>query len=87
MTRGDPREQYNRVYILLPPDADMEWALAAVDASWQFRRTIGGSADDAGIGNLDKRKIVAVNPGNWSGDDGSALQNFFNENYFFADIR
>lgn len=86
MARGDPREQYDRVYILLPPDADMEWALAAVDASWQFRRTIGGSADDAGIGNLNKRKVVAVNPGNWAGDDGSALEAFFTTNYSGAEF-
>jgi hypothetical protein len=81
MARGDPREQYDRVYILLPPNADMEWALAAVDASWQFRRTIGGSADDAGVGNLNKRKVVAVNPGSWANDDGAALKNFFTSNY------
>ncbi len=65
MARGDPRVQYDRIYILLPPTADREWALAAVDASWQFRRTIGGSADDAGVGNLDRRKVIAVNPEAW----------------------
>lgn len=76
--RGQPREQYARTYVLLPPDAGEAWALEAVDATWdQHRYTIGGSADDAGIGDLDVRRVIAVNPGKWSGD----LQAFFEEYY------
>jgi hypothetical protein len=29
---------------------------------------IGGSADDAGIGDLDARCVIAVNPHLWDGD-------------------
>ncbi len=49
-----------------------------VEGGWDQRRyTIGSSADDAGIGDLDVRRVVAVNPGRWSGD----LQAFFEEHY------
>lgn len=76
--RGLPRVQYKRVYVLLPPDADEEWALAVVDGMWDARRyTIGSSADDAGIGDLDVRRVVAVNPGGWPTD----LRAFFEEYY------
>lgn len=76
--RGLPREQYARSYVLLPPPADEDWALAAVEGSWGLGRlTIGGSADDAGIGDLDSRRVIAVNPSAW-GDDLAA---FFAEHY------
>jgi hypothetical protein len=49
-----------------------------VEATWDQKRwTIGGSADDAGIGDLDNRVVVAVNPAQW-GDD---LQGFFKKHY------
>ena len=76
--RGLPREQYKRTYVLLPPDAGAAWALAVVGGAWdRHRYTIGGSADDAGIGDLDVRRIVAVNPGKWPSD----LRAFFAEHY------
>jgi hypothetical protein len=76
--RGTPRDQYDRTYVLLPPEADTPWALAAVDAVWDDRRyTIGSSADDAGIGDLDLRRVIAVNPGSWPAD----LRSFFEEHY------
>jgi hypothetical protein len=76
--RGDPREQYERTYVLLPPDADSSWAMAVVEATWNQRHyTIGGSADDAGIGDLDVRRVIAVNPQKWSDD----LRAFFEEYY------
>jgi hypothetical protein len=75
---GLPREQYERVYVLLPPGAGSAWARAVVDASWDERRfTIGGSADDAGIGALNEKSVVAVNPTLW-GDD---LGLFFETHY------
>jgi hypothetical protein len=60
--RGKPRIQYERIYVLLPQDAGSEWAHAAVDATHGNRNTIGYSADDAAIGDLDIRRIIAVNP-------------------------
>lgn len=69
---GGPREQYERTYVLLPPGAGKAWANAVVEARWDSDRwTIGGSADDAGIGDLDVRRVIAVNPLEW-GDELSA---------------
>jgi hypothetical protein len=63
---------------LLPPGADSAWALAVVDGVWDARRyTIGSSADDAGIGDLAARRVIAVNPSGWPSD----LQAFFEEYY------
>ena len=83
MARGEPREQYERTYILLPPDVDKTWARSAAVATWDARRfTIGGSADDAGIGDLDKRRVIAVNPAAWGdGEDGTGLQGFYERYY------
>jgi hypothetical protein len=77
-TRGAPRVQYERTYVLLPPHTGEEWALAVVDGAWDHKRyTIGGSADDAGIGDLSARQVIAVNAGQWGGD----LKVFFDSNY------
>jgi hypothetical protein len=76
--RGQPREPYARTYVLLPPKAGATWARAVVDAAWdRYRFTIGGSADDAGIGDLDFRRVVAVNPAAW----GDNLFLFFEHHY------
>ena len=76
--RGCPRTPYSRTYVLLPPQADAAWAQAVVDAAWDAHRfTIGGSADDSGIGDLDFRRVIAVNPAAW-GDD---LHAFFETHY------
>jgi murein DD-endopeptidase MepM/ murein hydrolase activator NlpD len=77
-TSGLPREPYRRTYVLLPPDADKPWAQAAVRATWDTHRfTIGGSADDAGIGDLDDRCVIVINPDSW-GEDVTA---FFDTHY------
>ncbi len=76
--RGLPRTQYARVYVLLPPDANAAWVTAVLDATWnRSRYTVGGSADDAGIGDLDNRRVIAVNPGRWPDD----LRAFFERYY------
>lgn len=76
--RGHPRAQYKRTYVLLPPGHDAAWAHAVVDGAWDDKRyTIGGSADDAGIGDLDVRRVIAVNPGDWNGN----LAAFYAEHY------
>jgi len=76
--RGLPREQYARTYVLLPPLAGADWARAVLEATWDLKRwTLGGSADDAGIGDLDYRRVIAVNPLGWGDDLGA----FFDEWY------
>jgi hypothetical protein len=79
---GQPREQYERVYVLLPRDAGRAWAQAVIEATWERGYTIGRSADDAGIGDLDKRTVIAINPHTWGeGEDGSGLRGFFQKYY------
>lgn len=78
--RGLPRIQYERTYVLLPPGSSAAWAQAAVEATWdETRYTIGGSADDAGIGDLDERRVIAINPHNWPG--ALTLEEFFQQYY------
>jgi hypothetical protein len=59
------RLHYQRVYVLLPPTADLKWLQAAAKGSFDGRYTIGFSADDAGIGDLENRHVLAVNPHHW----------------------
>jgi hypothetical protein len=76
--RGNPRVQYARTYVLLPPDAEADWTKAVIRATWDEERyTVGSSADDAGIGNLEQRRVIAVNPQHWPGD----LRSFFEVYY------
>lgn len=79
--RGQPREQYSRVYILLPPTAaDPAWVDAVADTTWEKRRfTIGASGDDAGIGNLHARMVLAVNPQAWGANP--PIDQWFAKNY------
>jgi len=78
--RGLPRVQYDRTYVLLSPTADVAWARAVVESTWDQRRyTIGGSADDAGVGDLDVRRVIAINPQEWQGD--GALGGFYVQYY------
>lgn len=59
------RFDYRRVYVLLPPTADKKWFLAAAQGGFDGRFTIGFSADDAGLGDLEDRHVLAVNPHHW----------------------
>lgn len=83
LRRGKPRTQYKRVYVLLPPGAGEDWAHAIIDATWdKFGYTVGRSADDAGIGDLDQRTVIALNPEQWGpGEDGTGLEGFFKKHY------
>lgn len=76
---GLPREQYPRTYVLLPPGAGREWVEAILSSgAWdRYRWTIGGSADDAGIGALDVRTVIAVNPRLWPGDLARFFQTYY----------
>jgi hypothetical protein len=76
--RGKPRQQYRREFVLLPPGASKEWAQAVIDATWdQHSYTIGNSADDAGVGDLDERVVIAINPTKWPSD----LKTFYEQHY------
>jgi hypothetical protein len=81
--RGAPRVQYERIYLLLPPRADINWVKAAADATWERHGyTIGKSPDDAGVGDLDSKTVIAINPGEWGpGEDGRGLEGFFQKHY------
>jgi hypothetical protein len=76
--RGLPRVPYERTIVLLPPEANVYWALTVIEACWDVSRfTVGGSADDAGVGDLDFRRVIAVNPEGWGDDLGA----FFRQHY------
>jgi hypothetical protein len=81
--RGKVREQYRRIYVLLPPGTDKTWAHAIIDATWsRSGYTLGQSADDAGIGDLAQRIVIAVNPEQWGpGENGTGLKGFFEQHY------
>lgn len=66
-TRGKPRAQYERTYVLMPPDANTEWVAAVVESGILMERrfTLGFNRDDAGIGDLDRRTVIVVNPSAW----------------------
>ena len=48
--------------MLNPRQADPIWIKALARAAWARRATMGGSADDAGIGDLDSRQVIVINP-------------------------
>lgn len=81
-----PRIPYKRTYVLLPQITDaverLSWRVAAAIGSSEQMRTVGHSADDAGVGPQE-REIVAVNPGEW----GSALEAWYDEHYPGAEFR
>lgn len=82
-SRGKPRVQFSRTYILLPPKASKDWAIAVMEATWNDKRyTVGGSPDDAGVGDLADKTVLAVNPKEWgAGQDGKGLKGFFDTFY------
>jgi len=85
--RGKPRTQYSRVYLLLPNEPNTPsgrarltaWVQALVDsgAIVRFRLTLGFSADDAGVGDLDSRHVFAINPETWP----NSLADFYAQYY------
>jgi len=79
---GVPLRQYERTYVLYPPDATLSEIQKLTAIHFPYRRTIGGSADDAGIGhpNLTKRTVIVWHPKRWPGGK-VALQNFFDTYY------
>jgi hypothetical protein len=85
--RGAPRAQYRRTYLLLPnepatPDGNARlsaWIQAVVASGvlTRYRWTMGSSADDAGIGDLDRRGVIAINPETWP----TSLAEFYAREY------
>jgi hypothetical protein len=67
----------------MPPKARHEWVSAVTEATWEkYGYTVGKSPDDAGIGDLDARYVIAVNPSQWGpGQDGQGLEGFFSRHY------
>jgi hypothetical protein len=76
-TSCEPREVYDRTYILIPPDHDFDWVSGLADIWNEKRFTISSSADDAGWGPGTDTTVVALNPDSWNGD----LKSFFGEHY------
>jgi hypothetical protein len=62
MGRGAPRDQYARTYILLPGSFPLDMVLAAARVAYEAKATLGFAADDAGVGDLDQRRVICVSP-------------------------
>lgn len=60
--RGAPRIPYARTYILLPKNIATELLQVAVKVAQEYHATVGFSPDDAGIGDLNLRRVICVNP-------------------------
>lgn len=76
--RGKPRAQYGRVYWLAPQTISQSEYLTLAALAYQKRRTIGFSADDAGIGALERKTAVLWNvPAN----EQDAYRQWFRTNY------
>ena len=73
--KGEPRVQYDRVYHLVGPDASIDEFVEAAKKVYETKGTIGFSADDAGIGNLDSREVVL------HGEQPEGIEEWFNEHY------
>lgn len=73
--KGLPRVQYERTYVLYPPNTSLDEKHMLLDKYPDS--TLGPSADDAGQGDLDVRNVIAYNPSGWPGD----LKAFLDEWY------
>ena len=83
-TRGLPRTQYTRKYLLMPQVTRRAYLQAIVNSGvmTKFRWTLGFSADDAGIGSLDSKSILAINSHEW----GANLMQWYSINYLGCGI-
>jgi hypothetical protein len=78
--RGKPRLQYERAYVLVHASTSAEDVKRVAAACWDEKRfTIGQSADDAGIGDLDERNVLVVDARPWGGEP--VLKAWFDEWY------
>lgn len=82
--RGIPRIQYERTYALLHPSEPVEMPLALVSAMYNLgvRLTLGPSADDGGVGDLNDRTVIVVNPALWEDtNSGMTIDDFYAKYY------
>lgn len=75
--RGRPRVQYAREYWVVDSRATLSEFLQIVDMAYPNRITVGFSYDDAGIGDLNTRKVVV-----WGDEhDRNVLLNWYQQHY------
>jgi hypothetical protein len=55
---GEPRQEYNREYLVVPPEATLEQWLAVCRTAFGLRQTVGFSYDDAGMGDLARKTAI-----------------------------
>ena len=80
MTRGEPRVQYSRVYHVLAQNAGLQQFLDVAQQAYNKKETVGFSYDDAGIGNLEHRKVVL------HGTHPDNIVDWFQEHYSGVDV-
>jgi hypothetical protein len=76
--RGAPRTQYARKFVLVGPGGSDALGSRIYGALRKYGITIGDSADDSGIGDLDSRTVYAVRPEQWP---SPLTQAWFTTNY------
>ncbi|GAG16647.1 unnamed protein product, partial [marine sediment metagenome] len=79
--RGLPRVQYKRTYNLLPQNATLEQLQNVAESAYLSRETIGFSADDSGLGDLENKRVDIwwFSPDSWESEE--AVNNFFTKYY------
>jgi hypothetical protein len=55
---GEPRQQYHREYLVMPPEATVEEWLAVCRQAYHLKQTVGFSYDDAGMGDLARKTAI-----------------------------
>jgi hypothetical protein len=55
---GEPRQQYSREYLVVPPEASLEQWLEICRKAYGERQTVGFSYDDAGMGDLARKTAI-----------------------------
>lgn len=58
MSRGRPREPYDRVTLVAPGTFTLEQWLELAKVAYKDRRGMGFSYDDAGLGDLDRKEAI-----------------------------
>lgn len=77
--RGEPREQYTRKVVVIPASATLARAVEIFTWAWQNgRMTVGGSYDDAGIGDLNNKTAILMD---LPADQHPIFENWFDQWY------